>query len=213
MQFDPLAGANFPNMTLQRFSHRGQSTLPDHIFLRVVNLTRRAIDGRFGSDIGLDAQTIRFHACAVEMQTTENPGSVNFALNSLMEGLEDVTLACVSKFTQRGGAAFVELKLPNGVRQLIFNPLPFKLPARLIRNPETNAVHVEFILVGAPSNTKFYLCFGEIETFRCVHCSKCAETMRKCARCRSKDASVRYCCEACQLAHWPVHRKFCKKAG
>jgi hypothetical protein len=211
MQFDELAGANFPNMSLQRFSHRGQSAIPDEIYMRACNVTRRLIDGKFGNDIGQDAQTIRFHACVLEMKTTTIPGSVKFSLNSLMEGLEGITLNCVSKFTQRDGAAFVELKLPNGVRQLVFNPVPFKFPAWLVLNSETNAVEFELFFVRAPPNTKFYMCFGEIETFRCVQCSVCAETMRKCVRCKSPQTAVRYCSKECQLAHWPVHRTFCCK--
>ena len=209
MQFDPLANANFPNMTMERFSHRGFSSLPDHIFLRLCNITRRVIDSNFGADIGLDAQTTRFLVCAVEMKSPQNPGALNFALNSLVEGLRGVTLECVSKFTQRDGAAFVEFKLPNGVRQFIFHPLPFKVPVRIIRHPRLNTIHIEFILTSVPPNTKFYLCFGELETFRCVQCSVCTKTMRKCSQCKNQDTAVRYCSKECQVAHWPVHKAFC----
>jgi hypothetical protein len=95
----------------------------------------------------------------------------------------------------------MELKLPNGIRQLIFKPIPFTLNARLI-----GALKLEFLLLGLPKNIKYYICFGEIETFRCVNCLVCAETMCKCGRC---DVAVRYCSRKCQVAHWPVHKAFC----
>ena len=211
MQFDPLVRANFPQMTLSRFSHRGQSPLPDDIFLRVCTITRRLIDAKFGLDIGLDVLRINFEAAATEMKTTVNEGCMNFSLNMILPGMETATLESVSKFTQRDGAIFVELKLPYGKRQFIFNPVPFTLPARLTRNPENNHVIVEFAFTTAPKNTKFYMCFGELETYRCTHCGTCKEKMRKCAKCKDSKLSVRYCSKECQLAHWPAHKAFCGK--
>jgi hypothetical protein len=209
MEFDPRVRAACPQMTQTRYSHFGYPKLSQTKQNVLFHLTQQAIDARFGGDIGQDAMKINFHACAVEIKTSKNPGSVHFALNTLLEGMQDVTLKSISKFTQREGTVFIELKVASGTRQFIFNPLPFFLPARLFLNPKTNAVDLEFILLDAPKNSRFYLCFGELETYRCAKCGVCAQTMRKCAKCMSINYSIRYCSRECQTAHWPTHKKYC----
>ena len=111
MQFDPIVRAAHPFMTETHFSHRGYSTLEPEKFERVSALTQNKINAMFGDDIGQDVKRLAFHACAVEIKTTSNPGSVNFPLNSLIDGVSKIYLNDITKFTQRGGAAFVELKL------------------------------------------------------------------------------------------------------
>ena len=209
MQFDPAIRAEFPLLTTTSFSHRGFSTLSDELYKRVMKITTRAIGDNFGVDVGLNVQKINFNSCVVAIRTSSNPGSVNFPLNTVVEGLETVTMEEVLRFIQREGVVFVEIRLPSGVRRFIFHPVPFKFPARLFVNPQTQHVSIEFVIVSAPPNSKFYCCFGELEGFRCANCGASGADMRKCARCKHTPETVRYCCRECQAAHWPKHKGVC----
>jgi hypothetical protein len=212
MQYDPVARAAFSEMSMVRIRHSGQPDVPDHIFSTLSNITQRVIDSKFREDIGFDVKSIKFHLSAVELKTTQVPGSLNFPINKLFPRLETITLSSIDKFIWRDGTVFLKLKMPSGIEQLVFNPLPFKLPsARIFLNPETGSVDLEFGLFGTPKQIKFYLCYGELDTFRCAHCGKCGDVMSKCGRCITKEHCVRYCTKECQNAHWSIHKRYCSK--
>lgn len=210
MQYDPYARAAFPQMSMLRFTGN-QSSIPEKKYNTLSNITLRALESKFGSDIGVDVKAVKFLFSAVEMKTTERPGSFQLCIRKFFEGLEDVTMDSIKSLTWRDGTAFVRLNLPSGVRLLVFNPLPFKFPARIFKNPETGSIDMEFVMVGAPSLTKFYLCFGELETYRCANCGICDDRMNKCSGCNTSEHCVRYCSVSCQSAHWSLHKPFCKK--
>ena len=209
MQHNPVMQTLFPQMTETRLEFNGHGNVSEDVMTKVCARTKRLIESLFGGDIGLDVKRINFDVCAVQMQTTANPGAVDLALNTMTTGLQDITLNSVVKFTQRDSAVFIALKTPYGTRQFIFNLIPYTFPARLIQHPETKHVMVEFIMIGAHAHRKFYCCFGEIETFRCVRCGICQESMRKCGKCKASARTVRYCSKECQLAHWPEHSAHC----
>ena len=181
--------------------------VPRETLERLARLTAKKVDKYFGSDIGLDAMGLRFHPGAMELRTSKQSGSVSMSINSFDDRMKDFTLDCLTQFTHREGASFIEATMPYGVRQFLFHPMPFMLPARISVNESNNHVYIEFILTAVPKDIKFYMVFGEIETIKCAKCGVHALKMHKCARCKC----ARYCSEECQKAHREQHKLICHR--
>jgi hypothetical protein len=180
--------------------------IPTDVLDSLSRITSHKIDNNFGNEIGKNAMGLKFHASAMEINVKDHAGSVGISLNTLDDRMKDLTVECITQFVERKGGFFIEAKMPYGVRQFFFNPVPFALPAVLALNTKPGHVFIEFILLQAPKDVKLYLSFGEIETIRCANCGVHALKMHKCARCKC----FRYCSKACQKADRQKHAQVCR---
>jgi hypothetical protein len=78
------------------------------------------------------------------------------------------------------------------------------------RREEADRRRVELLLQGQPANSPESL--GDAAKGYCAFCEESPEhaamKLSLCGRCRK----VSYCSVGCQKAHWPVHKRMCKKA-
>ena len=59
----------------------------------------------------------------------------------------------------------------------------------------------DFLIEGQP----ILLNKPDVEVGACAACSASRTKLMKCSRCNR----VKYCDDACQRAHWPIHKKTC----